>query len=171
MLTFGRMMRSTLIAGALGVFPLSTALADEGFGSTTDSCTGGSLNICLDFNLAQLGNPRSQHYSLDLILNAIDGGALPSTRFSTFGSFKEGGAGSVWDFAACSGGNQNGNCDNEDEDQGNGFSGTGGPSGTPRVSLNAADPTTTTPEPASLFLVGTGLAGLGGFGITCRRRG
>src|SRR5262249_31620577 len=71
MLTFGRVVRSALVAGALGVLPLSIAAASSPFGSSTNSCTGGSLNICLGFNLAQIGNSKS-HYSLDLILDAIN---------------------------------------------------------------------------------------------------
>ncbi len=227
MLTFGKVLRSALVAGAVGLLPLSTAVADTTLESTANSCTGGSLNICLGFSLIQIGTSSSQNYSLELILNSINGGAPPSgIGFSSFGLFGASGSGTFtgvdpcaggtcggWDFGGCNDLNPvtTNICDNNNGDKQHDvkftftYTGNSGDISTADVAAHiqglttstgascsaktktdaqggtttfygdldagcGAGPTTATPEPASLFLVGTGLLGLGGFGAARRRR-
>jgi hypothetical protein len=105
MLTLGRVVRSAVVAGSLALLPLSTAVADSTLESASNACTGGSLNICLDFSLIQIGNSSSQNYSLELILNSINGAPPPSgVGFSAFGLFNTTGSGTLTAGDPCNGG-------------------------------------------------------------------
>lgn len=105
MLTLGRVVRSAVVAASVSLLPLSTAVADTTLESASHACTGGSLNICLDFSLIQIGTSSSQTYSLELILNSINGAPPPSgVGFSAFGLFGTTGTGTFTGLNPCAGG-------------------------------------------------------------------
>ncbi len=77
-------MQSALFAGSLGLLPISVAAAGD-VESTSGACTGGALNICMDFSLI---NTSGDNYSLELILKSINGQAPGDAGFSAgFSSF------------------------------------------------------------------------------------
>lgn len=106
MLTVRGMVRSALAATTIGLLPISVATAGV-VESTSGACTGGSLNICMDFTLI---NTSGNNYSLELILNSIAGQAPGGAGFSSFalsgspvsGTFTGVDAGAPgWDFTGC----------------------------------------------------------------------
>jgi hypothetical protein len=217
-----RFTRVTLAAAALGIAPLSVAMADA---NITNSCSSGALIICVNYSLTNTGG---NNYSLTYSIANASGGA-----FITAVGLENAGAGTFtgittpagWTFTS----GATGNCSDLSNFAGLQFcDATNGNSGVTSVTftfsftgsesaLEAADvashvqgiplagggtcsakpltdvstttnqqgvhttatttsdatcgfpSTTSTPEPASLLLVGSGLAGLGGL-ITRRRK-
>lgn len=224
MKTLNRVVRATILGGAISVAPLAAASASTVVEQATFACTTGSLVVCLSFTLT---NITGNQYSLNLTFDALNGSPPGAgTGFSVFGLAGTANGGFTVGDAGAPGWELNSGCedlspltplicDNKNgakahditftftyggptsdlsgldviaHIQGipNGSGGTcsvktitdaqSGESGAtafytdPKATDSCGSTTSTTPEPASVYLLGSGLLGLGGFGAVRRRQ-
>src|SRR5262245_39783003 len=76
-----RLLGTALVASSIALLP---SIAQAGVVASATSCTGGSLNICMDFSL---NNISGDTYSLELILDSVNGDASSGAGFSSFALF------------------------------------------------------------------------------------